>query len=288
MVKVGLDESNNWIELEKGTRAGLYLDGYLKQNLDTAKTIIKKDWDMIFVFDGYEGTGKSVMCMQTAFYCDPTLTIDRITFNPDDFEKAILSAEKYQAIVLDEAYSGLSSRGAMSSINKKIVQMLTVIREKNLFIFIVLPSFFDLDKYVAVWRSRALIHVYSEKDFQRGFFKFFNTERKKNLYMLGKKFYSYKVQSPNFSGRFANMYVVDEEEYRKKKRSTAMKPDDFNKSFLMSTARKVKTEIAKNLKDKSLGLTNVQVSEIMGVTTMTIHNYLKKYEEEGENTPKIL
>ena len=31
---------------------GFYMDGYLKSNLDTAKRIIKKDWDMLFVYDG--------------------------------------------------------------------------------------------------------------------------------------------------------------------------------------------------------------------------------------------
>lgn len=34
-----------------------YLDGFLKANLDLAKDVIKKDWDMIFLVDGYEGSG---------------------------------------------------------------------------------------------------------------------------------------------------------------------------------------------------------------------------------------
>jgi len=275
MVKVALDEDNNWIELEKGSREGLYVDGIHKKNLDVAKGIIKKDWDMVFVYDGMEGSGKSVKCMQDAFYCDPTLTVDRITFNPEDFEEAIMKASKYQAVVLDEAYGGLSSRGAMSSVNKKIVQMLTVIREKNLFVFIVLPSFFDLDKYAAIWRSRALIHVYTGDKFTRGFFKFFNTDRKKTLYIEGKKSYNYFASKPNYIGRFTNIYPVDEAAYRKKKTETSMKAEDNNRVFVLSISKKIKQDIVRNIKEKSLGLTQLQIAEIIGVTTMTIYNYTK-------------
>ena len=28
-----------------------YMDGYLKANLEIAKSVIKKDWDMIFLYD---------------------------------------------------------------------------------------------------------------------------------------------------------------------------------------------------------------------------------------------
>ena len=198
------------------------MDGYHKTNLDVAKDVVKKDWDMIFIYDGAEGAGKSVKAMQDAFYCDTTLNIDRIVFNDEDFKKVILSSQKYQSIVYDEAYGGLGSRAAMSTVNKAIVQMLTVIRERNLFIFIVLPTFFDLDKYVALWRSRALIHIYAHDGFQRGFFKFYNNERKKIMYVAGKKYYDYRKGKPNFIGRFSKKYVIDEDEYRKKKRETSL------------------------------------------------------------------
>lgn len=281
MVKVGLNTKNEWVVLPKDTKNGLYIDGYLKENLDTAKNVIRKDWDMIFVYDGYEGSGKSVKAMQDAFYCDPSLNIDRIVFNPDDFAKAVSTANKFQAIIFDEAYGGLSSRGAMSQINKSLVQMLTVIREKNLFIFIVLPCFFDLDKYVALWRSRALVHVYSVKGFQRGYFEFYNADRKKTLYIKGKKEYNYGVSQANFSGRFTNNYVVDEEKYRKKKKETSMDNNDKSNTLSVTNAKEIKTAIAKNLyEDPELKLNKVQIAKILGVTRMTIHNYINK---KGEN-----
>ncbi len=205
----------------------LYLDGYLKSNLDLAMKVIKKDWDMVFTVDGYEGSGKSVIAQQCAKYLDPTLTIERIAFNSKEFKQAINKADKYQAVVYDEAYGGLASRQAMSAVNKALVSMLAQIRQKNLYVFIVLPCFFELDKYVAVWRSRALIHVYTGADFERGFFSFFNQGRKKDLYMYGKKFYEYKTK-PNFRGRFSKGYAVDEKAYRKKKLDSLSDSDEID------------------------------------------------------------
>ena len=194
-----------------------YIDGYLKSNLDIAKSAIKKDFDMVIGVDGVEGGGKSVMAMQAAHYCDPTLNMERIVFTPSEFRKAINKADKYQAVVYDEAYTGLMSRNTMGVINRALVSMLAEIRQKNLFVFVVMPTFFDLDRYVAIWRSRALIHVYTAEGFERGYFAFYNTDRKKDLYINGKKTYSYGLPRPNFIGRFTNNYILDETEYRKKK-----------------------------------------------------------------------
>jgi hypothetical protein len=197
-----------------------YLDGILKKNLEIAKKVVKEDWDMVFIVDGYEGSGKSVLAQQCAKFVDESFNIKRICFNPKEFIKCINKADKFQAIVYDEAFGGMASRAAMSEINKSLMGVLAEIRQKNLFVFIVLPCFFELDKYAAVWRSRGLIHIYTKEGFQRGFFSFYNQERKKNLYVLGKKYYSYARPSPNFFGRFVRGYAVNETEYRRKKVDT--------------------------------------------------------------------
>lgn len=247
-----------------------YMDKTHQQNLDVAKKHIKKDWDMVFVYDGYEGSGKSVKCQQDALYCDPTLNLSRIVFNPDDFKEAIDTSKQYQAIIYDEAYGGLSSKSAMSTVNQAIVQKLTVIREKNLFIFIVLPTFFDLDKYVALWRSRALVHVYSGDEFRRGFFKFYNIDLKKQLYVNGKKFYNYAGVKPNYMGRFTNYYTVSEKAYRKKKRETSVSIQKEDEDKILH----ILIQIAKILYAPPHNMSIKEISEIIPRHKRTITRYL--------------
>ena len=257
----------------------LYVDGYLKSNLDKAKEIIRKDWDIVFVYDGYEGSGKSVKAMQDCFYFDNSFNIDRICFNPIEFTKAIKEAKPYQAVLYDEAFTGLNARAAMSIINRTLVKMLAEIRQKRLFVCIVMPTFFDLDRYVALWRSRALIHVYMGKNFQRGYFMFFNMERKKQLYVLGKKYYSYSKPMSNFKGRFTNAYVIDETEYRKRKKDSLMKRGVDQEKKLME--EQVKNTMFERLMSIE-GLTIVKKAAILGMHESTYRWKVKNYEDTGE------
>lgn len=200
------------------------MDGYLKQNLDISKELNKKDWDNIWLVDGPEGSGKSVLALQMAYYIDPTLDISRVCFTPQEFKKAINEAKPGQSVIFDEAFTGLSSRATMSFINRMLVNRLAEIRQKRLFIFIVAPTFFDIDRYVAVWRTRCLIHVYAP-DMVRGFFMFFSEEKKGLLYILGKKYYSYRKPKADFVAKFPHFYPIDEKAYRLKK-YTSLKDKD--------------------------------------------------------------
>jgi len=281
MVKVKYDKKNKkWITLEKNSKDGMYMDGILKANLDIIKEVIKKDWDMNFVVDGMEGSGKSTLASQMAYYCDPTFNIDRVTFTPKQFKEAVLNAKPYQAIVYDEAYGGLSSRATMSRINRALVRMLTEIRMRNLYLFIVLPCFFDLDKYVALWRSRGLFNVYIKGRFSRGQFKFFNAERKKALYMVGKKYYSYSKPKSNFVGTFTNSFPIDKKEYIRRK-VLATRTEAEEQKELGLVAKEIRTTIANNLQ-KDANLTLKQKANILGIADRTIYRYLA--ELKGNKT----
>jgi len=262
------------VKVYEGTDDEFYMDGILKDNLDIGKRIIKKDWDLVFVIDGFEGTGKSVFTQQLAKYCDPSFNLSRIVFSDSGFIKAVLSGKKYEAIVYDEAYHGLSSRGAMTKINKSIVKMLTEVRQRNLFLFIVLPTIFELDKYPAIWRSRALFHVYAD-NFQRGYFAFYDVHKKKALYINGKKFYSYSYPDPNFTGRFTNHYTVNMEEYKEKKLKVTSKmvSDDPKDKY-----EKLLIKVLQN--SLNLGYNQTKISEILGVDRSTVGKMIKKLEIE--------
>lgn len=274
------------MKVYKNTDHEFYMDGFLNSALDRALEVIKEDWDMVFVIDGFEGTGKSILTFQMAKKCDETFCLDRVVFTPSDFEKTVLNAKKYQAIVYDEAFGGLNSRATMSFINRNIIKMLTEIRQRNLFIFIVLPTIFDLDKYVAIWRSRALIHVYDD-NFKRGFFGFYNKDKKKQLYMNGKKYYTYSKPRPNFIGRFTSYIPFDKKKYVEKKLKDTSRRESLTLNVI-KIAREIKREITSNVKEFT-DLNNRQIAKILDVSNQTITNYLKEYqikEKMGEVPPQ--
>jgi len=213
----------DWISLPAGSENGMYLDGYLQSNLNFIRQDIRNDSDAVIIVSGKERAGKSVCAMQVAKYLDPSLTLDRVTFTPAEFRKAVLSANKFECVVFDEAITGLRAQRWASEVNQSLIEMLAQIGQKNLCIIVVIPSFFELGKYVAIHRSVALLHVY-RKNGQRGFFAAYNLDRQTRLYILGRKTYDYSVSRPNFIGRFMNYYPLDEAEYRKKKLESLSKP----------------------------------------------------------------
>lgn len=196
----------------------IYMDDTLYNQLQT--TIIpgiqKKDKDAVYIVDGGEGDGKSVFAMQLAKCLDPNYNISKCAFTASEFTNKVVKAKKGDCIIYDEAFTGLSSRGALSEVNKLLVGLMMEMRQKNLFVIIVMPTFFLLDKYVAIWRAKGLFHIYTKKG-KRGYWMFFNNKAKKILYLSGKKLYSYSYPKSTFIGRFYNHYTIDEYEYRKKK-----------------------------------------------------------------------
>lgn len=206
------------------------MDGKLQRNLDKIKKrVLKKDMDSVFVIDGGEGAGKSVFGMQVAKYLNPKFDLKHVCFNATEFMNAINNSKKGDVILFDEAYSGLASRTALSEVNHLLVSMMMEMRQKNLIVIIILPSFFLLDKYVALWRAVALFHVYMIKG-KRGRWIAFNRKKKKILYLKGKKDYNYNVVRSRFRGRFLDKYMVNEALYRAKKSLALKKRERRTKS----------------------------------------------------------
>lgn len=182
--------------------------------------VLKKDRDKHLLVDGREGSGKSMLAMQLAKAMDPNFNIDKIAFNADQFEKLVKDPKrkKGDCILLDEAFSSASARSSLSHINKAMITVATEMRQLNLFVIIVLPSFFDLDRYFAIWRCDTLFHVYFNKKGERGQYIIFPFRKKLKLYMKGKKMYNYNVvKSPYPACSFTKQWVVDEQQYRLRK-----------------------------------------------------------------------
>jgi hypothetical protein len=159
-----------------------FLEDRLKDNLDNIiiPDLHKKDKDCFLVVDGKEGSGKSFFSFQIGKYVDNSLDLSRVCFTADEFRQAIFKAKRGQCVIYDEAFTGLSSRASLSMINKVLISLTMQMRQKNLFVIIVLPTFFLLDKYIALFRARALVHIF-ENHGRRGYFRVYNAKLKRFL-----------------------------------------------------------------------------------------------------------
>ncbi len=135
------------------------MDGIMKENLDLCKELIKQDIDYVFLIDGPVGSGKSVFAQQLGYYVsDGDFGVDDVVFTPEQFIERVRSRERYKAIVWDECFRGLAGSGTMSKINREITQLLLECRDRNLFIFLVTPSFWDIQKKTIRDRIKGVIH----------------------------------------------------------------------------------------------------------------------------------
>lgn len=188
-----------------------HLDEKLKKKWDKLRggKLADLNEDRVYLVDGRERCGKSSFAMQQAKYIDPLFTTERICFRPEDFLYQIRNAPKGSVVVFDEAFRGLSSKATRSKTNKAIVQALMEVGQRNLIIFIVLPTLFLLEIYAAVFRSECLFHIYKLKNKKGGdkkirAFKIYNYVKKKQLYLRGKtKYFSYsKPKIKKAKGQF--------------------------------------------------------------------------------------
>lgn len=195
-----------------------FMEDILRVNIDSQVRPIleKKDEDYIIIVDGRERTGKSVFAIQLARYVDPTFTQDRICYSAKEFRQAVITANPREVIIFDEAYRGLSAKGALTETNKVLTSMMMEMGQKNLFVIVVLPYFSYLERYVAVERSRGLFHIYKNKGV-KGYWKYYNYGKKAKLYELRANPSKYKIIKTRFKGRFYGKYAIDETTYRRKK-----------------------------------------------------------------------
>ena len=172
-------------------------------------------------------------------------------------------SDKHRCIIFDEAFRGFSSRAALSEINKLLIQLVMEMRQKNLCVFIVLPTFFMLEKYIALSRSAGLFHIYMNK-LQRGYYVLFNKKNKQRLYLKGRRDMNMNaIKYPNFRGRFMNKYPIDEKKYRSKKL----------KMFKQQVKEKAEDKKGKFRKQRDLIL--LSVYEKFGLTSQELSAIIK-------------
>lgn len=223
-----------------------YIDDRLKQELDEniIPDLKKDDTDFVFCIDGKERSGKSKLADNIAGYIASQMNVnyshDNFHLSPTQFRNGIVNSTKRNIVIYDEAHKGMGSRRSLSEINNILVDLMMEMGQKNLFVILVLPTFFMLDKYAAIHRTNGLFHVYKSKERdpitkkRRRFWVFFNEKNKIELYVKGRQFLNYNVVKwPPFRGTFYDQWIVDKEKYTEKKKE----------SFKQHGKRETKAEI---------------------------------------------
>jgi len=282
------------VKIPSSTELGYYFDQKLiKQLLASKKKVEHGNQDRVFIVDGREGSGKSTLAVQMANIVDPDFQLEQIVFTSEQFDTLTRKIDRYKAVVFDEAFNGLSSKGAMSKENKKLIRLLMECRQRNLFIFIVLPSIFMLEKYVAIFRSQALFHTRIQRNkINQRFFQVYNYEDKTQLYILGKQMMNYnkpRIRNKHrFYGKFPEQ--LDYDSYLTKKLKS------FRDMNIEEEAVESKYKVQRNLLvyylNKTLKVKQKDIASLFnndgfemgreGITKI-VQQYLKRGNGMGEN-----
>ena len=207
-----------------------YIDDRLARELEenVIPDLKEDDTDFVFCIDGKERSGKSKFADNIAGFVASKLNIDysheNFHLSPHQFRDGILNAKKRSIVVYDEAHKGMGSRRSLSEINNLLVDLMMEMGQKNLFVILVLPTFFMLDKYAALHRTVGLFHVYKDRkrdpktNKRKRFWVYFNEKYKLQLYRKGKQNNDYNViKFPPFRGTFLDQWIIDKNKYIEKK-----------------------------------------------------------------------
>jgi len=195
----------------------LYVDGFLKTNLDFFGDRVALNWDFLGLSIGEEGDGKTTLIEQVCLYQDPNFSLQNCIFNVEQFNEAVEALPKGSAIIWDESdeLDATNLRKVLLAVKRKFKR----IRSKNMFIWLVTPTFFDLNKYFIMHRIQCMIRVYAN-ELERGYFAFYSRHNMRKLYLKGKKEWNIYAHRHDFVGSFTKFpkgFPINQDEYEAKK-----------------------------------------------------------------------
>jgi len=253
-----------------------YLDGYLKSNLDYVKQKVLAQNDMLIcIIDGRPGAGKSTLAAQCAYYLtDGKFTLDNISFTGEQTSAIMNRMQPGDAIIIDESFDQMNRRTAASSSNMVLLSMLQRMRSKRVFIFILLPYIYDLDKNVILGLCNTFLHCYRAPFGPRGQFCAYDEEAIKKLWLFGRQSYSYseKITKANFRSKFVKHFPLDFDKYEETKQTcmellSKKKPD--GKKYLEQ-----RNKLLRAL--EATGKAPKEMAELLGLTTSAVYKELNR------------
>lgn len=271
----------------KGKLIKTYFDRNILGILGKAKiNVLQLNQSLCFIIDGKSGVGKSTEAIKYCFYCDHNFNLSKVAFTPAQFLKLILNARRGDSILFDEAM-GLMAGNTNSRASKDIQIALSMIRSKNIFVFICINSIFDLNKSLAIHRAQALIHICRQFDSSDGrlMIKFYGRDTIKKLYIMGKKFYNYSTV-PNFMaepGKFN--FLLDPIAYEDKKQKAIRSFGETSKTDAQGRIDNKYRNlfITSLLVNKFLhGMEYKEQSNIFNTPTSSISTLLQSFKDDGQ------
>jgi len=274
------EKTEEWEVLPPHSKEGIYTDGNLFKKINNIKMIQDKGWDCVINLDGIEGSGKSTLGLTIGWILsNKKITINNIAEGTLDATKKLQILPDKSILIIDEGSLLFSSKEVMKQEQIRLIKILNVIRQKQMILIIISPSFFDLNKYISVHRSRFLLHVYTDRKLTRGFFAYFGTKKKRILYEIGKRNYnSYSKPRSDFRGRFTDFKLPFHEQYLEtKKRSLfeAFNNPKIDIELSQSFKKKIYIEMLKEIDNIIPPLLQKQKAQLLKVSRKTLYTYEK-------------
>lgn len=272
---------------ENGVPVTISVDRLLFRDLEKVKERCKGNWDTVLIVSGLPGMGKSVFGITTlAPILAKNMSDIFITFDIDDFINTCAGdkTKEGDCIILDEGHDGMNSGRVAQGEFQRMMNLLMLVRQKKLYIIIISQNFFDLAKSIAIFRSNMLYHVTTSKGDKRGTFLTFDRLKKKNLYILGKKFLNYSAVQANYVGNFNQNRKLMPEDYIERKAQHLLEQNEA----LKDGGNVKRTDIANRIMDTAiLNLTKLNfkqkhIAKILGIALKTVSTHWSNMKEQGK------
>jgi len=242
----------------------------------------KRKRDGIFIIDGPEGSGKTVLGGQCMRFLQPEgFDLKKhIAWTPTQHLEQYDAGERFDALMYDEGVTGFHHLKFLSADSLQLQVHLNTCRSGQRFIVIIQPRFFEMVKMLALDRSRFLLHCYEYGEGGReSRFNFYNQNQKERLYTQIKLSRSgtrkrsapisqlYMMNAGLKVANFPNFWPFDEAEYERLKTKTLRNylTDDKDKFSSMANRYLIRLNNTRsNLKKPPYNLTDKEIARIFG------------------------